>query len=207
MRAPGISISINTAEFNRWMNGVARQQVPFATAQALTQTAKDAQGDLKAEAGRMMTLRNAHTARGIRIKRADKRDGINAMNSQVGSIDWYVEGQSQDGDSTRTPRQSRYRYIPVKARTNKARSIPKRLKPSALAASPKVFWRHKSNGSALVYQRMGRKGNKLKLLYVAVPQQRIKPKLSLAKTVTLTAQRRLRRNFIKSMGKAIKSAR
>lgn len=205
MSAPVITMKINTVEFNRWLNGVARQQIPFATAQALTMTAKDAQRDLKAEAGRTMTLRNAHTARGIRIKRAEKRDGFGAMNAQVGSIDWYVAGQADDASSVRTPQTSRYRYIPVKARPNQGRRIPKRFTPAALAQIGTAFWKHQANGTALVYQRTGKHG--LRLMYVAVPRQTIKPKLSLIHVVTMTANRTLRKNFIRSMQKAIKAAR
>ena len=202
-----ITMRTNSAEFTRWMNGVAREQVPFATAQALTMTAKDAQVDLRNKAAEDLTLRNAHTKRGIRIQRANKRDGLYRMNAQVGSIDWYFADQADEGESTRKPQQARYRYIPVKARKNKARRIPKRMTPAALASAKNVFWQDQDDGTALVYRRKGRGGSKLELLYVAVPIQKVKPAFSLADTVRGTAQRKMRRNFIRSMQKAIRTAR
>lgn len=202
-----ISMTINTAEFNRWLNGVAREQVPFATAKALTMTAKDAQGDLRGAAGQSMTLRNQHTDRGLRISRAEKRDGMLGMKSEVGSIDWYAADQMDERSNIRQPQAARYRYIPVKARPNKARAIPKRLKPAALVNSPKTFWRPKPGGGALIYERIGRGGHKLRLLYVAVPRQRVEPAMSLADTVRATATRKLRRNFILSMGQAMRTVK
>ena len=201
-----ISVKVNTAEFNRWMNGVARDQVPFAMARALTRTAQDAQKDIKAELGSSFTLRNAHTARGIRITRAEKKDGFR-MKSEVGSIDWYVKDQVDDRDSTRQPKAAKYRYIPKGARSGKKGRIPKRLKPAALTTLENVFWKPKADGTALVYQRMGKTGSRLKLLYVAVPKQRIRPGFSFASKVRQTANRTLRRNLIRSMQSAIKSAK
>lgn len=205
--ADAISLNVNTAEFRRWLNAAARDQIPFAAARALTLTAKDAQADIKAKSRSELTLRNAHTERGIRIKPARKEHGLWGMKAEVGSIDWYMSDQAGERDDTRTPIKASYRYIPRGARKTKASRIPKRMTPAALASNPHVFWKPKRDGTSLVFQRVGRGRKKLKLLHVAVPRQNISPAFSLADTVRATAQRRIRRHFVQSMQRAIKSAR
>lgn len=201
-----LSLTVNTAEFNRWLNGVAREQIPFASAKALTLTAKDAQAALKSAAAGAMTLRNQHTARGLRIRPADKRDGM-GMKAEVGSKDWYMADQAGEREEVRSPQSAKYRYIPKKARPSKTARIPKRMTPAAIAGNPNAFWRHKPDGTALVLERTGRGGKSLRLLHVAVPKQRLNPAMSLADIVQATASRRIRRNFVLSMQQAIKSAR
>lgn len=202
-----VGISINTKEFQAMMRSVAGKQVPFAMAKALTDTAKGAQKALKYTIKGNMTLRNKHTERGIRLVRAEKKDGLSGMSAKVRSIDWYMQDQTDGVGSVRKPKSATYKYIPVKARPNKNRSVPKRLRIKEIVNKNQSFYRRGKNQSLLVFQRYGKKKKRTRLLYVAVKSQKIKSRVSVDKVILPYVKRNLGRNFTKAWAFALKTAR
>jgi hypothetical protein len=71
------------------ISAVAKKQVPYATAVALTAVASKARDQIKAELPHEFTIRRPWTASGIRAERALKRDWPHTK-SRVGSVDPYM---------------------------------------------------------------------------------------------------------------------
>lgn len=89
------------------MGGIARDQVPFASAQALTTLAFQAQRDEKSELARSLELRNRFSQSGIQVNPAEKSDwphqyaevGIEPRRSYL--VDHVTGGKRQGGSHGR----------------------------------------------------------------------------------------------------------
>ena len=68
----GIHIQVDTSDMERGLDAMARKQLPFAVAAALTATAKDAQAAVRAQMPARFTLRGPWVPKGIRIRPAKK---------------------------------------------------------------------------------------------------------------------------------------
>ena len=208
-----IKVSLDPRKFNRWLNNAAQKQVPFATARALTNLAKVGQVALRADINRSMTIRNNWTAKGIQVKAAQKRDGLNNMQAEVGSKDWYMADQLADETSTRQGNSGRKQFLPYAARgKGKGNLIPKRLRPAPVTQSAKAgnggdgkfFFRKGRGGRSMVFQNL--RGNKLRLMYTVGKSQTVKPKMHLTESVRKSVMPKAEREFIRQMQAAIRSA-
>lgn len=210
-----ISVQVDPRRFNRWLTAQAQKQVPFATAKALTNLAKGAQESLRSDIQRNMTIRRPWALKGIQVKAAQKRDGLNGMYAEVGSKDWYMADQLDDKSSDRKAPSGRKQFLPYAARKGgKASMIPKGLRPAAVtqrakseggSEDGKYFFKRGRGGRSMVYQNL--KGKKLKLLYTVGDVQTIKPKLSLSESVRRAVAGKAEREFIRQMQAAIRSAK
>ncbi len=72
--APMISIKIDTSRLERQLKALANDQVPYATAVALTRTAQDAAKELNAELPKHLDNPTPFTRQAFTILRATKRD-------------------------------------------------------------------------------------------------------------------------------------
>jgi hypothetical protein len=93
----------------RYLQGLRKDQVPFATAYALTQTAKDAQGNIIEEMQRVFDRPKPFTLNGTFVKPATKRDltaliklkdghyGANTESSKRGYPDKYLAAEITGG--------------------------------------------------------------------------------------------------------------
>lgn len=210
-----IQVQFDPRRFNRWLNTQAQKQVPFATAKSLTNLAKIAQTSLRGDIQRGMTLRRPWTLKGIQVKAAQKRDGLNGMYAEVGSKDWYMADQLDDKSSTRKAPSGKKQFLPYAARRGgKAAQIPKGLRPAAITQSAKsgsggqdgkYFFKKGRGGRSMVYQNL--KGGKLRLLYTVGDVQNIKPKIQLSDSVRNAISSKVEREFIRQMQAAIRSAK
>lgn len=199
-----IALEFDPRAFNRWLNRVAQKQVPFATARALTWTAKDAQAAIRQKVQSSMILRRKWALSGIRIKAAQKRHGLNGMFAEVGSVDWFMADQLGETSNVRKPRSSRYRAIPRKVRRTRASAIPRSKRPKALLSRSNVFVQERVKGRPAIWQRQA-KG--LKLLYTLTPEQRITPVFSFNDAVAKLAADRFPRHWLRSMNEAVATAK
>lgn len=84
-----LQVSTNAAELARAMSKLAEEQLPFATAVALTRVAQDARDEVRGKLGKTFTLRNKRVEGGIQINRAEKRDWPNVF-AEVGTRDDFM---------------------------------------------------------------------------------------------------------------------
>ena len=191
-----IRVASTIDRFTRDMDDAARRHVPFAAARALTRTAQDAQGEVKAGLGQRFTLRNNWVVGGIRIKAATKAN----LEATVGSLEPFMERQETGG--TRSARDHSRIAVPVKAKRNKRDLIPKGQRPAALKGKPKVFTITKGSGTAIV-RREGKARYPLQILYWLKRGVRIKPRLGFKGTTSTIIEQRFAPNFVESLSQAM----
>jgi len=197
-------IKLDTRKHTRWLDDIAQRQIPFAVAKTLTMTAKDAQGEIGTEMTGVMALRSNYVKAGLKITPARKKDGLHRMTSEVGHKDWYMAQQMGRTSTVRKSRNSEYQFIPRGVRRTKTGKITKSFRPSQVFKKKNVYFTQTGKDRGYVFQR---KAGRSILLYSAIKQQTVKPKMDLQRTANLTAAKRLDRNFVKSMRQAMRSAR
>lgn len=179
------------------------KQLPFATARALTLTAKDAQTAIRAGMPGRFTIRNAWSQRGIIVKPADKNVIPARSAVMVGDIWNYLFIQEQGGE--KMPTASAHLAIPEDVRSSPMQILRRALRPKALLARKDVFIKDLGGGNQAIYQRLP--DHKLKLLYILVPDAHVKPRLGLAETALKIGNERWAINFAASLQAAMMSAR
>lgn len=179
------------------------KQLPFATARALTLTAQDAQTVIRAGMPSKFTIRNAWSQRGIIVKPASK-DVIPYRSAvMVGDMWNYLFLQESGGE--KTPTLSAHLAVPEDVRSSPSQILRRSMRPKALLARKDVFIKDLGGGNQAIYQRL--KGNKLKLLYILVPDAHVKPRLGLVETAQKIGNERWAINFAASLEAALISAR
>ena len=88
-----ITVSVDTNETTRWLNDVQRKHIPFATALALTRTAKAAEAAGYDEFRRVFDRPTPYTMKSLRTKTATKRD----LTAMVYMKDRYIGGGQNVG--------------------------------------------------------------------------------------------------------------
>ena len=227
MAVPVIKVDIESALAG--LQRVRNDQIPFATAKALTLTAKAAVDALRAKLPSQFKLRNAWTERGIAYIMATKAN----LTSWVTFERWYMYLQEVGG-----VRVGRRRYIAVPIDPKLRQNIPANMRPKvllaqvdmqgmmgrsksrnfAIAASYNKGFILKANGQLYIATRMGRATAKkrrlrgqhdpdLHILYVLVPSTHIPKRLHMQETVLQAVRDTFGRNFAQSMDDAIRTAR
>jgi len=183
---------------------LVNKQLPFATARALTLTAQDAQAAIRASMPQHFTIRNAWSQRGIIIKPASK-DVIPYRSAvMVGDIWNYLFLQEPGGE--KTPISSQHLAVPEDIRSSPSQILRRGLRPKALLARKDVFIKDLGGGNQAIYQRVGRGGHNLKLLYILIPEAHIRPRLGLAETALKIGNERWAINFAGSLEAAMITA-
>lgn len=200
-----IKVDFKTVPFAKAMEAAYKNQIPFATANALTTTVKQAQGVIQREAESVFTLRNKHVPRGIRINPATKRN----LTAEVGSVDPFMrlqvvggvkQGEAK-GESRAVPGPG---LRPTKAARVTRGKFPKKLLAKGGRRPPtKVTLK---SGAQAIVQRVGKAPTPLKRLWLLPKQVRVKPRLDLEGKVEETVQRHWADNMIASLDKALRSA-
>ena len=185
-----ISIRNNIRQVERGLSNVARREIPFATARAITQTLRDIERNMLKRMARVLDRPTRFTLKAWVIKRATKRKlsgAIFAKDKQAAYLTFAESG------GVRTPN-GRALTVPTGRRLNRFGNVP-RGGVRADIAKPKVFsGKPKGDqGPAGIYQRMGRGGRAwLKNLYVYTARTvYTKAPLKFGKTARRTAEKRL----------------
>ena len=176
-----------------------RRQVPFATAKALTDTAKDVQRDLTAALPRVFDRPTPFTLRAIGITPANKAtltSRVFIRDIQRGYLELEVAG------GVRTPKK-RALVLPAGLDRNAYGNIP-RGKIKSLLARKDVF-SGSVRGVGGVWQRTKQGG--LKLLVSYEPRATYKPRFAFAGIAQVTIERRLIPNLRAALAAAIATAR
>lgn len=198
------SIDVRLPEVHDRLDKLARTQIPFATALALTWTANDARDEVKAGLPDKFVIRSTWLERGIRTTPASKRN----PQATVYSKDWFMVRQESGG--TKTP-QGKYTALPRQIRKNRKQRITQAKWPSAIVGRKNVFIQDLPGRTdrAGIFQKVGRKGKgKPRLLYVLDSRpMKIKPRFEFAKTVDRVVSSRWTKNFGKALAKSLATAR
>jgi hypothetical protein len=181
------------------------RQMTFATAKALTVTAKQAQGAVMANLPGNFTLRtnwaNQSNKFGVRVKSATKTD----LRSEIGTnADWLDKFETGDD---KTPGK-KYIAIPTdNVRRNKKMLIPRNQRPNALREKRTVVLTTK-NGNKVLFQRKYKgKRSQLIALYNLEERAKIKKISPIIVPAVRIVRGRLTKNFSEAFVNALKTAR
>lgn len=196
----------------------AEKQVDFATARALTWTAKGAAADFTRELPKILDKPTPFTQRGIAAipaKKATLEAFVLVKDLQAQYLAYLQTGE------TRKPQPGRPINVPVGRRVNRYGNIPKGAIARELQREDTFFasgrdekTRHLPPG---IYRRpkrgtrrsgaRGRVGKPLKLLVAAEKQADYDPILDMHRRVGKSVARRFGADFARSLDLALKSAR
>jgi len=197
-------IDANIPDVVRSFDRLRREQVPFATALALTRTAQDAQAQVRDEMPRRFTLRRRWLQSGIRIERATKRD----LRAAVKSRDKMLTKHEFGG--TKRPFRG---HLAVPSRdlggSQRKRPIPKRQRPSAILNRPRAFIGSGLGPSNLDFigQRQRKARRPIHVWYILIERGRIDPRFGFEGTVRLEVEQQFDKRFGEALGKALRTAR
>lgn len=97
-----ISVESNIKDVERWLDGVQRKQLPFATSVALNKTAQDVQKSLVSSMS-VFDRPKSVTLRGVYMKRSDKRKlvaevGLKSRTTNAPPVSQYLEANVEGGE-------------------------------------------------------------------------------------------------------------
>lgn len=118
---------VQDEEFFQTFNKMGKQ-IPYALALAITEVANYSRDAVKSELPNHFTIRNNYTAKGIRVKRAEKRDYPN-IHALVGSVDKFMDDHDQGGDR---PKKRKAFSFPYSIRRAYKSLVPRRKWPGKL---------------------------------------------------------------------------
>jgi len=206
-----IYIDVNVPDAVKSLGRVARQQVPFATALALTWTAADAQAAVRDALPGKFTIRNTWVDKGIRILPAHKASWPN-MSARIYSRDDFMARQEFGG--VKVPR-GHDLAIPMPemlARVGGKRGIiRKRNRPKAILNTRrkgiKPFVATMPDGTHGIFVRRNHERLPIDMLYALVPRAPVKPRWDFEPTVREQVQRQFERHFGRALARALASRR
>lgn len=208
-----IKVRIDMRRFERQMGALAKRQLPFAAAKALTRTAELARDEVKSGLGSRFILRNKYFAQGITITYANKRDWPR-LRAEVGVASDSEKNRQwaalQETGGVKRPHRGRYVAIPVRARKTKRQALPPSRWPGALAKRKRhTLGPLPGHPKRLAVYRTKGRGRRahVVLLYRLVRRVRIKPRLGLRKTVRRVAAKHWERVFAREFRHALETAR
>jgi hypothetical protein len=181
-----VVVSFDVRQFEIGLRGLERQ-IPFATALALTRTAKDAQAQLRGDLDDHFTIRDKWVSKGIRITPAKKKKLV----AEVGSWDSFMRTQVLGGEKNS---QQKAMGIPLVGkgmprRTIKKRTLRSRWPGKLLQKSSKYFIGRPrgyiyGNAPQGVYRRLGKGGRgTLRLMWLMKDVVNINSRWPLLETV------------------------
>lgn len=199
-----IKLEIQTREWERAVSRLVDEQMPFATALALTGAAFDARSALQRELPRHFTIRAPWVARGIRVEKATKR----ALRAAVGSVDPFMSTQATGGRKVAGP--AGIQAIPVAARPTPEARTPRSMWPAAMLRRKRLglFVREAPSGvGAEIVKPEEKPGDGLEVVYRLVPRVWVPERWPLRETVRRVAAAVFPRHMERAFEKALKTAR
>ena len=203
-----ITIKFDFAELSSNLNEMARDQIPFASALALTRLAQEAQTFVRGDLPSHFIIRNGWAQRGIQVKAASKKDWPQAE-AEVGTRDEFMARQMLGG--VKTSLTGRQLAIPKAARMSPQALTPKSKWPSALLKKAGIFLQTPKTGNmagrTAVFQRMRPSPWRypLKTLYLFRGRISVKKRYDLEQTVEKIVASRYDETFGKALAYAIHS--
>jgi hypothetical protein len=205
-----VTVQTNAPALARALRYLAMEQLPFATAVALTRVAQDARAEVVRNLPDHFKIRSKRVVAGVRIERANKKDWPN-VHAKVGTADEFMALQVTGG-TKRPQRGAAHIAVPTRLVTSRrtgSGAVPKPLKPRQLRNREDVFVAQQE-----IRKRLGKrsKGALLNLgelgtFYNLVTEAHIKPRWPLPKEVETSATSTYGAHFERELTAAIRSAR
>lgn len=194
-----VSVTLEIRPWQRAMNSLGKDQLPFAVASTLSKVAVDAQHAVRRELPKRFTLRSNWTQRGILTTPAKKRDWPR-ITAVVGSRDEFLV-QHETGGVFR-PRRSKFHAIPTKRVQRKASgAVRKAQTPRALIERGRGYFA----GRSIKLSDTRRTKQQAGTMFFLRPTVRIRPVLGFESTVRETAHARLQSTFRSQLSAALRS--
>lgn len=189
-------------KFAKTTDAWARDQLPFATAAALTDTAKAATAHVRDGLAEHFTVRNLGFRNAVQYQAADKR--AHPIEARVGTAEWASFLTLQALGGTKKAIGGHRVAVPTSAikRTASGR-IPKRLKPRVLRQSKRLAVGVLEKRGLIALQA----GRTLRVLFTLVASARIPKRWPLGEEVSDTVAARLGEFFAKRLAQATATAR
>jgi len=206
-----IKVKDNIKEFTKGMNRKQREQIPFAVATAMNATAFDLR---KYTISRIFpnAFKNQSRAKGLargifRVRKTDKNKykqgiGVASVFDSRG-LDYLVKQQTGGMKIAKSGR-----FIAVPTKETQKKLGPRRrsaFRPEGLKGKANVVRTKVTGGRAK--EAIWQTGKKPKRFYSLVPSVKIPKTLSFYEMAKRYVQIRLRRNFARSIKKALRTAR
>lgn len=183
-----MQIQIESQTFN--ISEHFAKQIPWATALALTRTAKDAQKRIVDDLPKRFHLKNGWTARMIKIVPATKAN----HEAQV-TAPGYMAKQEQGG--TRKPEQGVHLASP--GQSLRGRLIPKAMRPGAAFGKPRTFMLYGKGGKEAIAQRRSKGSRQFRILYWLTETQEYDKRFQMLEAVEITARSRFAKHFMEAL--------
>lgn len=195
-------VTFDVKPFARWLDREIAKQIPFATALALTRTAKIAQSVVRAELPQHFRIRTGFVAKGIRIRSATK----SRLFAEVGSKDRFMKAQALGG--TKIAQEGAHVAIPIGARKTPDSVTRKGKWPTRMLTKKRHFVAPLPSGVDGVWRRKGpKKRPRLILQYILAKEAKIKKRWPLFETVERVVAAVWQREALKAFADAFKSRR
>jgi hypothetical protein len=206
-----MNVESNIKAFTRRLDKIHRRQIPFATARALTWTAKEAQAAIQNQIPIIFKVSRkwwlAKQPTGIKIRPATKIEPVAAVYTQA----YFADLQERGG--TKIPFKGRGLLVPTE-------QVPKYGRKSGGAkkvmTGKKIIRKGgRSDGDPIVtmpnsvkgiFRRRGKKRLPIERLYTFAESALIHPRMNFRKLAAFVAKKEFDRQFKKSLSMAMKSA-
>ena len=204
-----INFRSNYKKLSRSLDETGRRQLPFAFSKTLNQTMKAVGKYTVARTyPRSFDVRNkaffkASMFTGDAVRWSTKtRLKVSARDRfDRGNLQLHAKGGTKRARSGRIAITSRF----VKAKRG-IKGVGKNLRPRAVVDTPKGFIDRRGSRDA-IYQRYGRGGSKVRLLYVLQPTARLAKRFRFYEDATMITRKVMPKLFRRNFSQAIKTAR
>jgi hypothetical protein len=218
-------VRADTAALKAALSSIEQSQLPFATARALTTTAKQGQAAVRARLPQIFTIRTTWLDKGIQVRSASKRD----LRAAVVSRDEFMGLQETGGE--KKPRKGRAIGVPkairepktkvtkpsewpgaLLARSAKAKPRRRKVRGKGSYKKPKFFLTTLKKGRRAGLQAVVQRDDPmtrypLRVLYVLQPSVRVKGDLKMRETVAAVVSERFASNFSEALAEALRTAK
>lgn len=192
------------------LDDLRRNQIPFATALALTRTAQHAQAEVKRGLPHRFKIRNAFVERGVKIDRATKA-------SQEAAVYWRAPVASRRGFAQSLARQEtggvktpakKWLAVPQKGvKRTGGGMIPKRMQPAAALKQRRTFVAPNQSGGQTIYRRTSKRRYPIVALYTLTERAKVEGAFEFVPTAREAARHVFKKEFGRAFAKAIASRR
>lgn len=206
MAGVGIQVEVanNAAQLGGFFRVLVQDQVPFAGTVALTRLAQDVKVAEADDLPRRLKTHGTRLERGLRVRRAEKRDWPNAK-AEVGSVDEFLVLQEFGGTKTAQKGAS---HVAIPARYVEARRRPTTGRFPGALLPRKIPKAHKIEGEAIrANVRVAGGGSSDRVFWFLRRSVQIKPRLRFRQTAESTAKANYGDHFERELTAAIRSAR
>lgn len=193
------------ADLAKFLEGLADQQLPFATALALTRVAKAARDRLRSELPRYFKIRNPNVTLAVQYKAASKRDhppkSIVHTQPWAGFLTLHVTGGVKRAEG------SGRIAVPTRIVVRTTRGTVKReVRPRPLRSSEGLEQQALEQRGRIVVHGVKAAPPGLSFFYTLVRGARIAKRWPFAETVTEVVRERLEPEFRQALDQAIQTA-